>query len=712
MLIRGSFLFLLFTPALGFAQDLIAIANKSVDEEQQAFRQFAAAFPMDRQIRTFLEDFGDRRVDSIQTSISENQIIRTDLRARCIRSLTFFMRGVSENLRNHKLNSYVVPDMVDKYIAIQNALLEHKPFSSYFSALGPDRCQVMANALWQFNFSDHMEELATFKRVADAPEFLFSFLENNPNFYYRDSLLLLSVREQPNRLIEYLRRNRNTLTEKMQEHPDSSVQKVLALVPERNASEIVPFAEQILDSTLSDSAVLAIRKNVRVYFQLIVDNIIANNRVGIATAREGFQPALRLALREKSLDFYIHSINELHSRPDAQRFASVKALRPQDLYYIILSGQDELYTSSYLGLFKRMMAFYPDSSAQNLLDSVGHDGLRSFMRLAANYNTLPDFLNHMSDSARQAVIRQFIGHIYINIEDGLNNAMDVADAFPNLAQDSLLSELVQQALAENLERSEAEQSFYGMRIYHILQQVYTAIDRENGIVKSDAVLGNYQELPIENLTNDSGHIEQVVLFYGDADGKQSFKSFLSLFKDSKRWQINYFPSWIKVQSLNNPDFLIYANQPLDNETGEDLAAQDSLYAYFKENDIHPSVLIHRGHSYHLKYSLKRLDEDVRLAVLGSCGSYNNILSVANISPSAQIIASKQVGSMLVNDPLLDIINRKLLEQQNLVWNNVWQDLSKELQKNKAAYSLFQEYVPPSKNIGLFVLKLYNYEVPR
>jgi hypothetical protein len=52
-------------------------------------------------------------------------------------------------------------------------------------------------------------------------------------------------------------------------------------------------------------------------------------------------------------------------------------------------------------------------------------------------------------------------------------------------------------------------------------------------------------------------------------------------------------------------------------------------------------------------------------LLGSCGGYNSIISVANINPDAQIIVTKKTGSKCINDPLIDEINRNLLEKKTL-----------------------------------------------
>ena len=129
--------------------------------------------------------------------------------------------------------------------------------------------------------------------------------------------------------------------------------------------------------------------------------------------------------------------------------------------------------------------------------------------------------------------------------------------------------------------------------------------------------------------------------------------------------------------------------------------------YMKDNHINPSVLVHRGHSYHLENTLKRLTPYTKLAVLGSCGGYNNIKQIVSANPDIQIIASKQVGAMAINDPMLNAINMRLIEGSNLYWEPLWNTLKENFKKDAGTSQLFDEYVPPYKNVGVFVYRLYN-----
>jgi hypothetical protein len=164
--------------------------------------------------------------------------------------------------------------------------------------------------------------------------------------------------------------------------------------------------------------------------------------------------------------------------------------------------------------------------------------------------------------------------------------------------------------------------------------------------------------------------------------------------------------WVTIQSLKDQGFSIYANLPLEMTNKSDLLAQDKLFDYLRSNSIEPAVLVHRGHSYHLDKTLKRLTPSVKLAILGSCGGYNKSISLATINPDIQVIGSKKTGSKLINDPMLDLVNETLGSSQDLYWPDIWNRLEARFKKDASLYAMFTEYFPPSHNLSLFVLKLY------
>jgi hypothetical protein len=468
----------------------------------------------------------------------------------------------------------------------------------------------------------------------------------------------------------------------------------------------MPFIVSFAENKFTIDEILAKRMDVTGYFQLLVnslkDELLEHDEPDFL-----FHSALRNGIKQKSLSFYVNSINELHSSPDNIRFASVKNLRPEDLYYIITSCEDELYTSSYLGLYRRLMDQLKDHPADSIFQVVHFDNFRTFMRMAANYNTLADFLSRLPQDTGAELLKRFISGIEKDIDTGVEKAMDVADSFTGLGNVAGIGELIDDELRSNLDRCRANQSFFGVRLYNILIQIFDLVRKEGPDNKLWKQLGNYELLDRKDIVNNNGEIIELVMFYGDEDGNASFNNFLSLFKDASTWKISKNNFWATIRSTSEQPVVIYANLPLDTKQELDVQAQDSLNDYLEQQSLKPVILIHRGHSYHLGKTLKMMQSSVKLALLGSCGGYNSILSVANINPDAQIIVTKKTGSKLINDPMIDEINETLLQGKDLVWSDVWSNLQKKFSRDEFTLNLFNEYLPPVKNLSLFVLKLFN-----
>ncbi|WP_448099596.1 hypothetical protein [Polluticoccus soli] len=131
-------------------------------------------------------------------------------------------------------------------------------------------------------------------------------------------------------------------------------------------------------------------------------------------------------------------------------------------------------------------------------------------------------------------------------------------------------------------------------------------------------------------------------------------------------------------------------------------AQKELNAYLSDNDIQPTIVIHRGHSYYLPSTIKQLVPSAKVVMLGSCGAFQSLSDVLKISPEAHIISSRQTGTGEVNLSLITGMLNTLREGKNLNWVEMWKGFSKKLNGNAE----FADYVPPYNNLGAVFLMAY------
>ncbi len=405
---------------------------------------------------------------------------------------------------------------------------------------------------------------------------------------------------------------------------------------------------------------------------------------------------------------YVRKINDLHEEHDEIRFKCIDSLKALDLYEILVEGQDEIYTSSYLGIFKRMMARLAPAPGNHLLDTLGYDQFRTFIRLCANYNTLSDFLLSMPDTARFAVMDRFIGGLKDGKNDELEDAVNVADALGSI-KDSTLSAYLDSRIKANYEQSYQEHSKKGMIVYSLLAKLQSSrnissTDTGASVASKRLHLPPINKIPFKEIATDSGTVYQQVFFFGDEDGEKSYRGFMEGFTDNTVWHTDTTGRFWTTIAATNKRTVIYANKPLAAPDDED--AQNRLCRYLADSGIHPTVVIHRGHSYHLPLTLAKLDKYARVVILGSCGGYHNLSLVLDKAPEAHIVSSKQTGSMGVNDPIIGAFNKRLLTGADIDWIAIWNELDEYFASKPGLLEKFSDYVPPHKNLGAIFIRAY------
>ncbi len=414
-------------------------------------------------------------------------------------------------------------------------------------------------------------------------------------------------------------------------------------------------------------------------------------------------------LKAKAIQHFITQINELHENPNpAVRFKAIQPLTAQELYYMMILGENDIYTSSYKYSFDRMIEKMGNKPhGDSLLFSLNFDRFKKFIKMAAQYNKLSEFLKTMPPENSAKLMQAFVAKL--ETTQTLEDAVDVADSYGSITSPELQRSMLQN-VEWNEQRCIKENNERGQKIYSLLKTIFLSADPKNGIDLSKEIgIPPVYTVDYNYLADDSGRIIEQVFFYGDKDGKASYAGYLTSFPHSD-WSITQKKEWIEIKSTRGKPILIYANLPLDNETDKDAKAQEDLINYLDGKGLKPTIVIHRGHSYHLPYTIAQLPESAKIIMLGSCGGYQNLDSILTYAPEAHIISTKQTGAMNVNKPIIDAMDNTLREGKNIDWRQMWSTL--QTQFNKAPLEVretFEDYIPPHKNLGALFIKAYKKE---
>lgn len=392
----------------------------------------------------------------------------------------------------------------------------------------------------------------------------------------------------------------------------------------------------------------------------------------------------------------VDEINELHdvSNPNI-RFKSVLKANKAELYTLMVYTPEEIYTSTFLGLYNRMRVQIGKQSGFDFLKEIKFNRFRTFIKQCAGFNVLEDFLKTMSPIQQDSLLLLVVKDLATTKGD-IYAAVEVADIYGSI-MDTVLSSKFRNKILLNYQSNINLQDIYGQFVYGLLYKLCGGKESEiNAIENVTFSLPNLSILPLSTLFADGQNIQQH-LFFDDEDGLASYNSFLASFKGDPNWKLIDNENYICVKSKKGLPVYIFANKPSREAQG-----QEELALLFAALGRYPDIAVHRGHSYYLDGTLDILNQSTKIVILGSCGGYHQVAKALENAEDVQIISTKQIGTMSVNDVLIKDMAEMLRNGKSIDWKIFWTDLEKKLKNNEKFY----DYIPPYKNLGAIFIKAY------
>ncbi len=661
----------------------------------------------DIDLNLLLTDVYTRQVDLLQNEIESDDSLDHRAKIKYLTGIKITLEGCNNALRTVQFSAETAIQLFEAYKVY---LLKDKAGIGLGRSVEQysypiNKILLGDNTVFFENPGLNLARVVLFQQFADMhPGEVLVKIEPYLDQPFADSLLIGCATIFPDKFYNYAAAAETKIGKQIRKINDPLVQLIVKISDERSGRLIFPFLHAIQKGRISiDSIKQAAKDNLK-YYRLLVKTQLEY----VDDVRKKDTPILYkemgLMIKRKAEELYINEINALHDLPDDKRFKVLQPLNAKELYYIIVTGEDVIYTSSYVGVFNRMMAKSPQKNGDSLLMLVKFDRFKKFIRMAASYNKLDAFLSSMQPGNAQLLMKAFVRGL--DRTSNLEDAVDVADSYGSIT-DSTLNALMKQEVLANYNQNLLNNNSRGETIYDILNLLFLSAEDTTDQLAVKYKIPPVYLLPTSLLSDTAGRVIQQVFFYGDKDGIQSFQNFMTLFKGKKEWKITQNENWVEISSQVGKPILIFANKPLDNSKGDDpdAKAQKLLGEHMMANGYDPTIVIHRGHSYHLKYTIDQLPTSAKVIVLGSCGSYQNLTSVLQICPDAQIISSKEVGSRLVNEPVLKLINESLLYEDEIDWINLWKALAKQFEGTEAK-ERFENYIPPHKNMGALFIKAF------
>ncbi|MBZ5858098.1 hypothetical protein [Flavihumibacter profundi] len=649
-------------------------------------------------------------VDDMQQNIELDSALKDNEKKKYLKGLEILVRQIGQGVKTRTFSSALAPEMVKSFEAAMNLDRQNK---SIEGIVRDQHYWVGKTLVDCFSYPENRgvpasKEILTMKYLQLYPEKTMPFLKTNFTYPKRDSLIAAEARRDPRKVYDYAAAN-DALARYIRNHPDSVVKVIAEMAASKSGQLYFPFIDDIYRGKISFDDIDKVKDNDLEYYRLMVKTRLQHTSRMLQKDTPMESKALVERMEFKARQYYISQINGLHTSPDPVRFKVLDPLSPQELYYLCVLGEDEIYTSSYRGVFKRIIQRLKGTPTDSLLMTMNFDYFRKFIKMAAGYNELDTLLKLMPDSNATVLMKSFMfGLEKTTTLKSVEDAVDVADAYSSIYEkNKILSDRMMQDARWNYDRCLKNGDPNGQKVYFIEKTLFESADSTN---KTDVstLLGipPVYKVSYDRLLDTAGRIIQQVFFYGDEDkdGQNSYNNFMTLFKGKADWAITENPDFVTIKSTKGKPVWIFANKPLYGEDDPDTKAQVKLREYFDKNGLEPTIYIHRGHSYHVKSSLDQITPSARIVILGSCGGYNNLNEVLLISPDAHIISSKQIGTRTVNEPILSAINNNLRSGHDIDWIPMWGELSKQF--TGESKDRFDDYIPPYKNLGAIFIKAY------
>lgn len=530
------------------------------------------------------------------------------------------------------------------------------------------------------------------------PDIVFKNYDTYSKNPYATRVVVEAAKIAPVTVKRYFNKG-DPIYETLKQSDDTTI-KVLMQIMAKYTRKSNAFAliDDIVNGKLTMDKADAIGKQPQKYLQTLLNIRSRKNPLGAHSVDQ--------ELEVYSLKF-IRVLNELHNEKDAVRFASIENFSAEELYTLMVYSEEEIFTSTFNGLFARLMVKMGPVSGFEFLAKLGDNRFRTFIKMCAGYGKLPSFLQTMTPVYQQMLMIKFASGL--EQYNDLSQAVQVADAFGSIT-DTLVLKILRGTVKLEYVKHLSQKNVRGITIYGLLSNLF--VDKNIGTDEWFASVSNQYALPgfdkIENSKLfDRDEVNRwLIYFYDDEDGDASFTTFLKTFADSN-WTVVDSGIYVIIESKHGKHVEIYSNKPKNEYDG-----QDKLEKLFAANGYSPNVMVHRGHSYYAAKTIEKIKDDTQIFVLGSCGGYHSISTIIEFSPEVSIISSKQIGTMFVNNPMLKLLADDIRNGKDVEWQKLWNKLELAVKGNPKAFERFQDYIPPHKNLGAIFIKTYNSIIER
>jgi hypothetical protein len=378
--------------------------------------------------------------------------------------------------------------------------------------------------------------------------------------------------------------------------------------------------------------------------------------------------------------------------------SDLASLSPRDVYLLLAYGRAEANEPIFNAALPRLR-----SAMRAILDRTRNLRLREFVAAAIAVHRLDAFLQIAGAEVMARLARGID-----QAEDRLQAAVTVAEVIDGAAHAGV--DQMAAAIASEYDRCRESGDRQAQALYGLLAA--RMVQSNSGAPAVGEIAGRYlpyltaaSRFESTSLFAENGRSVQRHFFYDDEDGVESFTSFKSGYAHDPAWKIEDRGVYLEIlgEGPGGRRIEIFANIPNAGRNDEALRRQQAISEVLAGRGLVPTVLVHRGHSFHVAKTIRYVTSAAKLVFLGSCGGVTEIHSVIERSRDAQVIATRGVGTTALNDAILKSLNDWLLRGDRAIeWAGFWQAQKSQLGKDP----MFRDYFAPHQDTASILLRAY------
>jgi len=406
------------------AQDRM-LWHDNVDKEQQKLivagggkHDSLIRLAKDETVNLQITDALMRQVDELQQRIEFDSTLNTNNKKKYLRGLEFLLRGFHQAWSTREIQASAAPALITAFEKAMDLDRKGQSIEPVITSGSYETGKILVECFLypSENIGVKPSRLYLVRRYCEMhPSLILSYLYNHPGLPFQDSLIVIAGHHNVRQLYDFAAAN-GELGTHIRNCKDTLVHTVAMMANSKSGSGQLyfPFLDNLVKGRITTEEIDKVKDDGLNYYRLLVKTRLDYAARILPPERDTplEMNALTDMLMKKGKEIFVREINALHTVDNpAVRFKVLDPLTPAELYYLIVLSEDEIYTSSYLGVYERIFQRMANPYGDSLIMQVHGDYFRKFIKLAAAYNKLDHFLGTMDKQNAGTIMKSFIIHL-------------------------------------------------------------------------------------------------------------------------------------------------------------------------------------------------------------------------------------------------------------------------------------------------------------